>query len=186
MKTATKVITGSRRVGSANGRAKSQPTPRQTAGALHIRSILVPIDFSKPSIKALKYAAAFADQFGAKLTLLHVIEPVGLNDFGGAFPLAVENDRLIRISRDKLLNVPAKYGLDAELIEKTLVRTGVPFNEITNAARSLKADLIIIATQGNTGLKHLLLGSTTERVVRHAGCPVFVVREQEREIIEPN
>ena len=64
------------------------------------------------------------------------------------------------------------------LVEKLLVRVGRSFHEIATAARSRKADLIIISTHGYTGVKHALLGSTTERVVRHAPCPVLVVRQR--------
>jgi nucleotide-binding universal stress UspA family protein len=66
---------------------------------------------------------------------------------------------------------------------KVAVRTGTAFLEIAEAAKSLEADLIIIATHGYTGLKHLLLGSTAERVVRSAPCPVLVVREHEHEFV---
>ena len=150
---------------------------------LQIRSILVPIDFSAPSTKALKYAAAFAERFGAKLTLLHVIEPIGIPDFATTSPLVMESDKLVRLSEDKLRGWPARCDIESKLIEKILVRTGRAFHQIAEAARTLKVDLIIIATNGNTGVKHLLLGSTTERVVRYAQCPVFVVREEEREIL---
>jgi len=64
-----------------------------------------------------------------------------------------------------------------EMSAKTLVRIGKPFNEINEAANELKADLIIISTHGYTGLKHTLLGSTAERVIRHAPCAVLVVRK---------
>ncbi|MDB6035068.1 MAG: hypothetical protein JWM16_5406 [Verrucomicrobiales bacterium] len=101
-----------------------------------------------------------------------------------AFPIVMENDKLVGASEAHLRAVTGKCGIERGLVEKNLVRTGVPYHEISNAARTLKTDLIIIATHGNTGLKHFLLGSTTERVVRHASCPVFVVREDEREVIE--
>jgi len=71
----------------------------------------------------------------------------------------------------------------ADLIQNMLIRKGTPHKEITDAARELEADLIIIATNGYTGFAHVLLGSTTERVVRHAPCPVLVVREKEREFL---
>jgi nucleotide-binding universal stress UspA family protein len=58
---------------------------------------------------------------------------------------------------------------------------GIPYQEIANTAEILKTDLIVIATHGRTGLAHVLLGSTTEHLVRHAPCPVLVVREKERE-----
>jgi nucleotide-binding universal stress UspA family protein len=63
------------------------------------------------------------------------------------------------------------------------VRAGKPYEEIVTAAKRLEADLIIISTHGRTGLKHALLGSTTERVVRYAPCPVLVVRERERDSV---
>jgi nucleotide-binding universal stress UspA family protein len=65
----------------------------------------------------------------------------------------------------------------------TLSRRGTPHREITEATRELTADLIIIATNGYTRLAHILLGSTTERVVHHTPCPVLVVREKERKFL---
>jgi universal stress protein A len=150
---------------------------------LKLQSILVPIDFSEPSKKALRYALPFAEQFGAKITLLHVVEPVAMLDFA-YFPLAMENKEVMDIRERNLELLGKQHALDPSVIEKTVVRYGKPFREICDAARSLKADLIIIATHGYTGLNHALLGSTAERVVRHAPCPVLVVREQEREFID--
>jgi nucleotide-binding universal stress UspA family protein len=134
-------------------------------------------------MKALKYAAAFAERFGAKLTLLHVIEPIAMPDFAATYPLVMDPNEVAKISKQKLDSLAGQFEINPDLVEKVLVRSGAPFNEISTAARGLKADLIIISTHGRTGLKHLVLGSTTERVVRHADCPVFVVREQEREFI---
>jgi nucleotide-binding universal stress UspA family protein len=82
---------------------------------------------------------------------------------------------LEKVCRDALL--PAK------MVERVLVRYGTPFAEITDAARTLKADLIILTTHGYTGLKHVFMGSTAERVVRHAPCPVLTVREKEHEFV---
>ena len=140
-----------------------------------IRSVLVPIDFSEPSEKALDYAVSLAKQFGAKLTLLSVIEPFPTPDFA-YYPLVMENDKMVAETKKRLEQVPVKAGVKKELIEKTLVRNGVPFKEITAAARSLKVDLIVISTHGYSGLAHVFMGSTAERVVRHAECPVLVVR----------
>ncbi len=145
---------------------------------LGIKSILVPLDFSAESKKALAYAVAFAMQFGAKLTLLHVAEPVATPDFAQSFPLLMEDDKLMAAAKKELDRVVQTSGIEPKLMEKTLVRFGRSFHEIAEAARTLKVDLIIIATHGHTGLKHVLLGSTTERVVRHAPCPVLVVRQK--------
>ena len=125
----------------------------------------------------------FAEQFGAKLTLLNVVEPVATPDFAKSFPLAMENDEVMAECKRELERVVKQAGVSPKLIEKTLVRFGRSFHEIADAARTLKVDLIVIATHGYTGLKHALLGSTTERVVRHAPCPVLVVRENEKESV---
>jgi len=159
----------------------SRPKARRSSAApslspRDIQSILVPIDFSDPSRKALDYAAIFARQFKAKLTLLHVVEPVATPDFA-TFPLSMENDESIQIARKQLEKVAASLRLPRGTVEKTLVRFGRSFHEITEAARTRRMDLIIISTHGYTGFKHALLGSTTERVVRHAPCLVLVVRQ---------
>jgi len=164
--------------------------PESTTGAksapvlLRIKSILVPIDFSTSSKKALQYAVPFARQFGAKLTLLHVVEPVATPDFANSFPLMMENDKVKAASRGQLEHIIKEQAIAPKLVEKTLVRFGRSFHEIADAARTLKVDLIIISTHGYTGLKHALLGSTTERVVRYAPCPVLVVREREHEFVQ--
>lgn len=155
---------------------RSSAAPRKS-GALgrQIRSILVPIDFSAASSQALKYAAALAVQFGAKITILNVVQPVATPDFAYN-PLMMDNHKVVAHTRKELERVPVSQGVDPDLIEKVEVRNGVPFHEITEAAESLRVNLIVISTHGYTGLTHMLLGSTAERVVRHARCPVLVVR----------
>jgi universal stress protein A len=167
-----------------------RPSARENASArrvevvpslLQIKSILVPIDFSAQSEKALAYAVPFAEQFGAKLTLLHVLEPVATPDFAQSFPLI--NDKVMADCGRHLARVVKDLEIEPKLVQRTLVREGRSFHEIADAARTLKVDLIIISTHGYTGLKHTFLGSTTERVVRHAPCPVLVVREREHEFV---
>jgi universal stress protein A len=149
---------------------------------LKIKSILVPLDFSETSKKALVYAVRMAEQFGATLTLLNVVEPIATPDFA-YHPLMLETDRIKEAARTRLAALARKLNLPDKLIERTVVRYGSPFAEITGAARSLKVDLIIMTTHGHTGLKHVFLGSTAERVVRHAPCPVLTVRQKEHEFI---
>ena len=172
---------------------RNRPARRRTKSGAHdvielvpallkIKEILVPIDFSEPSLKALQYAVAFAEQFGAHLTLLHVVEPVVVPDFAYV-PLAMDNDRIAAGAKGKLEQLCKKDALDQRIIQKKLVRTGTPYREITDTARRLKADLIIIATHGYTGLAHVFLGSTAERVVRHAPCPVLTVREKDHQFV---
>jgi universal stress protein A len=142
-----------------------------------LEHILVPTDFSENSLHALKLAENLAKATDAQLTLLHVIEPVPILPVPESFtPLAVEQPRVIKIAQKKLEALPAAYGIDPRLIGRTVVRVGIPWNEITVTAKELNRDLIVIATHGLTGWKHVLMGSTAERVVRHATCPVLVVR----------
>ena len=150
---------------------------------MRISSILVPIEFSAPSLKALVYASALAEKFNAKLILLYVNEPIGMPDFAQAFPLMMEKDALNATCKARLADLPGKNSIDPAMVEKTLVRSGQAHHEITEAARTLKVNMIVISTHGYTGLSHAVMGSVTERVVRHAPCPVLVVREQEHEFI---
>ena len=172
-----------RRTSRARSSANTVTGDARVPSSLRIQTILVPIDFSEPSQKALDYAVAFAEQFDAKLILLHVVEPVVTPDFVAPFPLLMENDKVKAACKARLDHTIKEQAIDPKRVERTLVRFGRSFHEIADAARTLKVDLIIISTHGYTGLKHALLGSTTERVVRHASCPVLVVREHEREFV---
>jgi len=140
-----------------------------------LKHILVPTDFSKSSKKALRYAVSLAGMTGSQITLLHVIriwplESEGLSMLLGSDPFANAYSILRKICRAEHVDPP--------LLRNALVREGIPYQGITDVARELEADLIILATNGHTRLSHVLLGGTTERVVRHAPCPVLVVREK--------
>jgi nucleotide-binding universal stress UspA family protein len=158
--------------------AKPRPPGAGAAGAaadgVRFGRILVPLDFSDPTRKALKYAARFAEQFGSRIILLHVLEPAMSPDFT-SFPLVMDEEKVMENARHRLQSL-AKTFLHERCLDGTVVRTGSPFHEIAEAAHELGCDLIIIATHGFTGVKRALLGSTAERVVRHAPCPVLTVR----------
>jgi universal stress protein A len=141
---------------------------------LRIQSILVPTDFSAPSIKALRYAGELAAKFGAKILLLNVVEPIGPTPDFAYNPLVLDDKKIVAAAQQHLKKFAEREGLGAV---PAYVRQGIPFHEISRAAEELKADLICISTHGYTGLKHVFMGSTAERVVRHAPCPVLVVRE---------
>jgi universal stress protein A len=151
---------------------------------LQLNKILVPIDFSDTSKKALLYALRFAEQFGCEIVLLHVVEPAV--PMVGA-PLAIEvfpqpqDDSMA--ARKELAALAARSRTNGANSINSTIRIGHPPNEITKAAKDLDADLIIIATHGYTSWRHLCIGSTAERVVRAAPCPVLVVREKEHEFI---
>lgn len=152
--------------------------------AIKLKSILVPVDFSPSSQKALHYGLSFAEQFGASITLLNVVEPAIYPTEIGYIPVEIDalhtamnagaTERLAKLAKEQL---PARFQ------PRTLVRVGKPYHEITTAAKELDVDLIVIATHGYTGLKHVVLGSTAERVIRHAPCPVLTVREREHDFV---
>ena len=145
---------------------------------MKIKVILVPIDFSSTSLDALESAVDFAKSFKAGLTVLFVIEPIyyAVPDFVGA-PAAMGSliEEQIRTGREQLLALQRRYAKRRVKL-RTLMRTGTPYQEIVNTAKSLKADLVVMATHGRTGVTHLLLGSVAERVVRSAHCPVLTLR----------
>lgn len=147
----------------------------QAVPPVRLKRIVVPVDFSEVSAQALPYAAAFGKAFDAEIILLHVWEPRFLPLDVGSLPLSAD-DREDDDLTEKYLKHLRYEVLDKDLRVRTVLRNGVPFREITRLATNLGADLIILTTHGHTGLKHVLLGSTAERVVRHADCPVLVVR----------
>lgn len=157
----------------ASGTAAANPPVFQ------LKKILVPVDFSACSKKALQYAIPFAKQFSAELTLLYVVQPY--------VPVAGMTEMTVVVgesAQDAQKNLQALQKMVGDAVpSKTLVRTGNPYIEITCAAKDLDIDLIILSTHGRTGLEHVLVGSTTEKVVRHARCPVLIVREHEHEFI---
>ena len=154
-----------------------------TLAPFRLKKILVPIDFSDCSKKALQYALPLAKQHQAAITLLYVVPSpsYAVGEYGGIDFASLEAE--LRASADKQLATLAVDEVRSEIATDTLVRTGSPAAEIIEAARQILADLIVTSTHGRTGLKHAFLGSVTEYVVRHAPCPVLVVREREHEFV---
>jgi nucleotide-binding universal stress UspA family protein len=152
----------------------------QAPGGIRLQEILIPLDLSAMSFKALQYAVSFARQYGARLTLLHVIEPMTIATelSAPAVPTPEEKAAL-----EKELGEIRETRIPQEVAVDTVVRYDFAADAILNAAREFESDLIIIATHGRTGLKHLVMGSTAEKVVRTASCPVLVVRETERDFV---
>lgn len=150
---------------------------------LHLRRIMVPLDFSEPSHQALRYARGFAEQFGASLTLLHVIEPMVYPAELGYVPIVPDDleEKRMEDLKARLKALAQDLGTSSKV--ETFLRIGRSWREICDAAKADNTDLIIIATHGYTGLKHALLGSTAERVVRHAPCPVLIVRAEEHDFV---
>jgi nucleotide-binding universal stress UspA family protein len=142
---------------------------------IHARKILVPTDFSELSNKAVEKAVALAQRFNAKIDLVHVLEPAPYPEFGYVH-IPMKEGGLRKEAEGQFEKLRARIPALAELVNYTPVRTGNAPYEIVQTARQLNSDLIVIGTHGRTGIKRLALGSTAEKVVRHAPCPVLVLR----------
>ena len=147
--------------------------------ARQIRRILHATDFSKASARALDEAVRLAKQNHAELLVAHVIEPAGQyaagEDFGGAelyvkLEEAAEQDA--QRSMQKLMGKLKQARVNA----KSLLLKGLAHEQIVKAAKSRKANMIVIGTHGRTGLSKLFMGSVAGKVVSLASCPVVVVR----------
>lgn len=143
-----------------------------------IKKVLVPIDFSDYSKSALKYAVNFAKSFNADIILVYVVEPVIYPpDFSmGQIAMPSINSEWDDRAKDELQKL-AKNEITDIKNTKTIIKTGKPFVEIVETAKEENVDLIIIATHGRSGVEHILFGSTAEKVVRKAPCPVLTLRE---------
>lgn len=147
-----------------------------------LKQILVPIDFSDCSRKALRNAVPVAERFSAQLLLLYVIETNVLPAELGFVPSEVKRAGIASAQTAlEELAQRTERALGTHFVRQTTVRNGIPWQEITAAAQALDVDLIVPSTHGYTGIKHILVGSTAKRVVQHAPCPVLVVREREHE-----
>ena len=149
---------------------------------MNLRTILLPTDFSECAESALEYAADFARQSGARLLCLHVVEPtvpvVGYGPVVEPLPPADVGGRLEEAAADELPRLAAREECAGLEVEEVLAR-GEAAAEIVRVARERGADLIVISSHGRTGLGRMLFGSTAESVVRHAHCPVLVVKPKE-------
>lgn len=143
-----------------------------------IKKILVPVDFSDYSKKALIFASDFSRQYNAELLLVYVVEPtVYPADFSmGHVSIPMMDTDLTQLARTELETL-AKKEINPNITHQIIIKSGKPFVEIIECASEVDADLIIIATHGHTGVEHLLFGSTAEKVVRKAPCPVLTIRE---------
>jgi nucleotide-binding universal stress UspA family protein len=144
--------------------------------SLPFRHIVCATDFSACSRAALRTAAELARRFGATLTLAHVVElPLLANPEAG--PIASLRASACELVEDGL----AEWKLAAEDIAgrpvATVMLEGTPWDRITRLAADGHTDLVVVGTHGRTGIQHALVGSVAERIVRHAPCPVLVVRE---------
>lgn len=154
---------------------------------ISIKKILVPTDFSETSRYAMQYAIEFAKSFNAELELVHVI-------FDESQIVAFYLPQVTFQNLDQELEESAKKQMEQFLASfpelKDISYTvkmlkGTAFLEIINEAKESNVDLIIIGTHGRSGLEHVLFGSTAEKVVRKAPCPVFTVKPKNFKFVMP-
>jgi nucleotide-binding universal stress UspA family protein len=152
---------------------------------IRIQRILVPTDFSDSARHAFTYGLSFAREYKAQLLLLHVVEvvPVGYASDLFPVPMAAVFQEVAGYARGELALLraaAAEKGVSA----RELVAQGKPSAEIVRVAREEVVDMIVLGTHGKGVLDKALFGSTTERVVRRAPCPVLTCRLREHEFID--
>lgn len=151
--------------------------------SLGLGAVLVPVDFSAHSTRAVRYAAEICRSYGAVMHLVHVFEtPIHPEVYLGGGPSYPTFQQVEEGLRPALSEFAARAGAPADT--SVHLREGRAVSGIVEAADELGADLIVIATHGLTGLKHVLLGSVAERVVRRARCPVLTVKAFGKSIVD--
>ena len=141
-----------------------------------IRRILCATDFSGASKHAYEYAVDLAAKLGAAVSVIHAYQIPAYTLPDGMVEVPVEVEASVRERLDQQLKEFSR-SIDTKGVKVDVhLLDGVPYVEITHAARELKADLVVIGTHGRTGLAHLLLGSVAERVVRTCEAPVLTIR----------
>ena len=152
---------------------------------IKLKKVLVPTDFSESARHALTYGISFAREYEAELTLLHVVENLTVGYASDLFPVPMAEvfQEISGYARAEL----AKLGTEARAknvtVEEVVVQ-GKPSAEIMRFARETEVDMIVLGTHGKGMLDQALFGSTTERVVRRAPCPVLTVRLAEHEFVD--
>jgi nucleotide-binding universal stress UspA family protein len=154
---------------------------------IRMKTILHPTDFSESSKYAMAYAIALAKEFEAELCLLHVVEEVpsmfylDLSKAPPAVPAMTEIQDKAQGALEELLPAEERGAIRA----RRVIRVGAPFVEIIRCAKETEARMIVLGTHGRTGLKHLIMGSVAENVVRKSPYPVLTVRNPEHKFEMP-
>lgn len=151
---------------------------------ININRILVATDFSDSGKTALQYAVAFADQFGASVDLMHVVEPIPSGALLSYVPKEELRKNMLTYAKDQMQQLHSEWDAYAFPVNQ-VVTDGHPFVEIIRHARQIKADLIVMGTHGRGAIAHMLIGSVAEKVVRKAPCPVLTVRHPGHEFLHP-
>ena len=146
------------------------------------KRILVPTDFSDYSDNALRYAIDIARQYGAKVLLLHVIDE---NIQQCTFEYCLTDDVMKQIEQESKIRTAEKFREEinrlgentSDVAIESIVKRGIPYDEILREQVEKNIDLIVIASHGRTGISRILIGSVAEKVMREAKCPVMLLRK---------
>lgn len=152
---------------------------------LKVNHVLIPIDFSDPSRKAFYLGLKFARIFDAKTSVLHVVEPIASFDSGEDMEKQAEAVRRVEEGVKRRVNDLFEAGGLAEVDRRKVkveIRAGKPYMEILRFAYQNDVDLIVMGSHGHTGVKHMLIGSQTEKVVRRAHCMVLTIKPDDFEV----
>jgi nucleotide-binding universal stress UspA family protein len=141
------------------------------------KEIVMPTDFSEHSLRAVDYGVEIAERFSSHLTLIYVIEPLlQAADLTWTTVDFEELNKAHKQTAEKQLAQIVEERVSEETPCDTTILFGKPFVEILKFAKEENADLIVMATHGRGAISHLLMGSTAEKVVRKASCPVLTVK----------
>jgi nucleotide-binding universal stress UspA family protein len=152
---------------------------------IKLKKVLVPTDFSDSARQALRYGLSFAKEYGAELVLLHVVENLTVGYASDLFPVPMAEvfQEISGYAKTELAKLAAEAREKGVAVTE-LVAQGKPSAEIIRYAAENAVDMIVLGTHGKGMLDQALFGSTTERVVRRAPCPVLTVRPAEHEFVE--
>src|ERR1051325_2320981 len=160
---------------SATRQRATDRVPTSPGDSLQLKTILVPLDFSGASMQALRYTIRLAEKFRAAIHLVHVQPVDELTTIARAGHLMLNCADAIALMQDRLAEVQLRHDVQF-WPDNCHVLSGRPFEEVCKLAREIEADLIVLPTRGYSGLRHVVFGSTAERIVRFAPCPVLVLR----------
>jgi len=143
---------------------------------VQLQNILCPVDFFKTSTRALDYAIKLASNYDARLHILHVVPPL----IPTSYEYPIETKDLLRGLEDqaaKQMKVLARTALEAGVKADAMIRTGEIADELQWAAGAWSADLVVMGTHGRRGFQRWILGSVTERLLRHLHVPILIISE---------
>ena len=150
-----------------------------------MKKILVPTDFSKPAQVAVEVARDIAKKAGAELLLLHVIEEATGGSFNVEGQVSLEGnmeEKMFTLALIKKARKQMETLLNSSLVEgvkvKSALRIGTPFHGMRTIITDNKVDLVVMGTAGHTKVEEMIIGTNTEKVVRHAKCPVLTVQKK--------